>query len=101
MPAICQAVILPGQIRHESLIFDRWIEESWKKYVTAGTALAMAHDDMGVCTIRLTGPGYLDAKPNLQPGDRIGVGTLMGQFLADGEDIPYGRPYCTLSYGPP
>ncbi len=63
-----------------------------------GTTFAQAHDSLGRCEIRLTGPGFLSTRPKLQPGDEIVVGTIVAYFSANGEDIPYGRPYCELVY---
>ncbi len=99
MAFTCEAKILSGQLRDDSLVFDCWIEEAWSKYVVAGTAFAKAHDRQGNCVLNLTGPGFLTARPKLVAGDRISVGTLVAYFSADGEAIPYGRPYCTISYG--
>jgi hypothetical protein len=98
MPFSCKAEILPEQLRGEVLIFDGWIEKSWHKYVAAGTPFARAHDSKGPCTLRLAGPGYLRAKPNWNPGDRISGGSIVAFFDADGEAIPYGHPYCQVEF---
>jgi hypothetical protein len=98
MPFSCKAEIMADQIRQSPLIFDAWIDSAWDRYVDAGTAFANAHDSMGNCLLRLTGPGFLSSKPKISPGDEIRVGTIVAYFAADGEDIPYGRPYCTLDY---
>jgi len=98
MPFSCKVEILPEQLRGEDLIFDGWVEQSWQKYVVAGTPFAHAHDSKGPCTLRLAGPGYLRAKPNWNPGDRIIAGSIIAFFDANGEDIPYGRPYCQVDF---
>lgn len=98
MPFACQAKIEPGQLRHAPLIFDHWIEEVWDRFVPTGTAFAVAHDIEGQCTINLNGPGFLSAKPSLEAGDPIQVGSIVAYFSADGESIPYGKPYCVINY---
>lgn len=98
MPFSCKATIFPEQLREHSLVFVAWIDDAWDRYVDAGTPFAIARDSRGGCTLRLTGPGFLSTQPKLTPGDEIKGGTIVANFNADGEDIPYGRPYCTLDY---
>jgi hypothetical protein len=100
MPFSCKATILKGQLRGEDLIIDSWVDEVWFKYVKAGTIFAKAHDSKGPCVRRLTGPGYLSSKPTMKTGDRISEGSVVAHFSADGEAIPYGRPYCTIEFEP-
>ena len=92
MPFSCEAVILPGQLRGEDLIFDAWMDDSWSKHVGAGTPFAKAHDSKGPCTLCVTGPGFLSSKPALKAGQRIGEGSIVAYFNADGEAIPYRKP---------
>mgnify|MGYP003676478769 CR=1 FL=1 len=99
MPFVCNAEILPDQLRESTLFFDAWLDDVWESYVPAGTAFAIAHDSRGSCELCLAGPGFLSTRPKLQPGDEIRIGTIVAYFSADGEDIPYGRPYCDLLYG--
>ncbi len=98
MPFSCNATILPEQIREQPLVFVAWIDDAWNRFVDAGTPFANARDSLGGCVLRLTGPGFLSTKPQLKPGDEIKDGTIVAYFNADGEDIPYDRPYCTLDY---
>lgn len=98
MPFSCEATILHGQLRGEDLTFDSWVEESWCKFVKAGTVFARAHDSRGSCKLALTGSGHLSSKPALKTGDRISEGSVVAYFNADGESIPYGRPYCTITF---
>jgi len=98
MPFSCHAVITVEQIREQPLIFDAWIDDAWDRFVDAGTAFAYAYDSRGRCTLRLSGPGFLSTRPTIVHGDPIFPGTIVAYFNANGEDIPYGRPYCTLDY---
>ena len=100
MPFSCEAAILNGQLRGEALIFDSWVEESWSTFVHAGTIFALAHDSRGPCKLGLAGPGYLSSKPALKMGDRIIEGSVVAYFSADGESIPYGKAYCTITFEP-
>ncbi len=98
MPFSCDATILSEQLREHPLFFDAWIDDAWDRFVDAGTPFATAHDSRGRCVLRLAGPGFLSTKPPLKHGDTIVAGTIVAYFNANGEDIPYGRPYCTLDY---
>lgn len=98
MPFTCKSVTLDGQLREPELIFDEWIDEVFTTYVPRGAAFANAHDSLGRCVLRMAGPGVPSTKPNLIPGSPITVGTIVLYFAADGEDIPYNRPYCDLDY---
>lgn len=98
MPFICKAVIEPSQLRAGSIIFDGWIENSWDRFVPKGTAFATGHDAEGPCQLILNGPGFLSTKPDLAVGDRITEGSVVAYFAADGESIPYGKPYCLVEY---
>lgn len=44
------------------------------------------------------GPGVPTTKPNLMPSSSITVGTIVLYFAADGDDVPYNRPFCDLDY---
>ena len=101
MPFVCEARLEPTELRHGSITFDSWIEDAWDHYIEAGTAFATGHDVDGSCVLRLTGPGKLTAKPEIQSGEVIGAGIVVAYFAADGEDIPYGKPYCRVEYETP
>jgi hypothetical protein len=98
MPFTCQATIEPSQLRHGSIIFDQWLEEAWDRFVPAGTAFLRGHDADGNCIVKLTGPGFLSTKPKLKAGDAIRAGMIVAYFAANGEDIPYGQPDCSIEY---
>ncbi len=98
MPFICQAKVEASQLRHGSIVFDHWIEEPWEQFVPPGTAFARAHDFDGNCTIKLSCPGFLSTKPEIMTGDTIQAGMIIAYFNANGEDIPYGQPYCVIEY---
>jgi len=98
MPFICKSVILDGQLPEPKLTFDLWIDEVFTTYVPRGTAFANAHDSFGRCVLRMGGPGVPTTKPSLMPGSSITVGTIALYFAADGDDVPYNRPFCDLDY---
>ena len=101
MPFTCKSVILDGQLRQAELVFDSWIDGVFTTYVPRGTAIAHAHDLLGPCVLRMAGPGVPSTKPKLVPGSIIATNTVVLYFSADGEHIPYGRPYCLLDYDTP
>lgn len=98
MPFSCEAKLEREQLRQDSIIFDGWIDSAWGKFVSEGTAFARCHDGSGSCVLLLNGPGYLSSKPRLKAGDRLTAGMVVAYFNADGESIPYGKPYCLVAY---
>ena len=98
MPFSCEAKLEAGQLRDGAIIFDGWIDNVWGTFVPQGTAFARCHDENGPCSLLLTGPGLLSSKPNLKAGDHLVAGTIVAYFNADGESIPYGKPYCLVAY---
>jgi hypothetical protein len=98
MPFSCEAKLDAAQIRQDAIIFDGWIDDAWNKFVPPGTAFARCHDGNGPCLLLLNGAGYLSSKPKLKAGDRLVAGNTVAYFSADGESIPYGKPYCLVAY---
>ncbi|HEV7301019.1 MAG TPA: hypothetical protein VGN72_16750 [Tepidisphaeraceae bacterium] len=98
MPFSCEAKLDASQLRDGAIVFDAWIDNVWSTFVPQGTAFARCHDGNGSCLLLLNGPGYLSSKPKLKVGDRLVAGTIVAYFNADGESIPYGKPYCLVAY---
>jgi len=76
-----------------SLIFEGWIEDVFGKYVPKGTAFANARGPEGPGQIVTNGPMVLSTKAPLVLGASIESGRYVAYGTADGEDIPYGKPF--------
>lgn len=98
MPFSCIAKLDPELFREDRLIFDAWIEGPWKQFVLGGTAFARVHDSRGSGELCLTGPGFLSSHREFEPDTVLQAGQVVAYFAANGEDIPYGQPYCYVRW---
>ena len=78
------------------ITFDGWIESSFSKYVPKGTAFAKATGANGPGVIVTNGPVFLSSGASLTIGSRVAPGEIIAYGGANGEDIPYGQPYCVF-----
>ena len=78
------------------IIFEGWLEDVFGKYVRKGTAFAKASSPSGPGVIRTNGPMFLSSGAPLVLGSRIVPGEFIAAGAANGEDIPYGKPYCVF-----
>jgi hypothetical protein len=76
------------------VLFEGWLDDSFDKYVLKGTAFAKASDKTGPGFIVTNGPMVLSSKAPLAIGSKIDPGGIIATGAADGEDIPYGKPFC-------
>ena len=82
----------------DELEFVSWISEVWGKYVEKGTAYAIVKGKKGEGIIKTNGPCVLSTKMRLKKGQRIEKDTVIGIAEADGEAIPYDKPYSIFEY---
>lgn len=78
------------------VIFEKWLEPSFGKYVPKGTAFAMAHGPEGPGAIVTNGPMFLSSKVDLVVGMKLESGEVVAYGAAEGEEIPYGKPECVF-----
>jgi len=60
--------------------------------VEPGTALAVIQTPAGLYRILANGPGFF-SKQLVKEGAKLSVSDAIGVISANGEDIPYGKPY--------
>jgi hypothetical protein len=78
------------------IVFDGWIEDCFGKYVPKGTSFARASGPKGHGVIVTNGPVFLSTQVPLVAGDTLLPGSYVAYGSAEGEDIPYGKPYCVF-----
>lgn len=76
------------------ITFEGWVEDIFGRYVPKGTAFAKASGPRGPGFIVTNGPMLLSSGASLTIGARLAPGEIIAYGAADGEDIPYGKPYC-------
>jgi hypothetical protein len=80
----------------QPVTFEGWLEEAFGKYVPQGTPFAKASSPNGPGSIVTNGPMVLYVKAPLELGSTVGPGEYIATGGADGEAIPYGKPYCVF-----
>ena len=75
----------------DSLELVRWLVEE-RMMVAAGTALALIQSPAGVYRVLANGPGFF-SKKLIKEGEKLRASDAIGVISANGEDIPYGKPY--------
>lgn len=75
------------------VVFDGWIDSAFAKYVPKGTAFAKASGPNGPGLIITNGPVFISTPERIELGATITPGSVIAYGVAEGEDIPYGRPY--------
>lgn len=78
----------------QPIIFENWLDAAFGKYVPKGTPFARAHGPNGPGTIVTNGPMVLSSKVDLVHGAKLEAGDCVAYGAAEGEEIPYGKPYC-------
>jgi hypothetical protein len=76
------------------ITFEGWIEESFGKYVGKGTAFAKGKGEIGPGVVVTNGPMFLSSHESLSVGSHVAPDEVLAYGAANGEDIPYGQPYC-------
>lgn len=81
------------------VIFDCWLEDGFGRFIKEGTPFARAVSPDGSGVIVTSGPMFLSSRAPLVRGCSIDPGEYVASGAADGEDIPYGKPYCVFVLG--
>jgi len=98
MPFVCKYQLNNGAIRNDDqIVFKRYLDESFGKYHSEPVRIAEALLNDQAAFIYSNSPGLPSTNGDLIEGDVITPDTIIAYFAADGEDIPYHRPYATIS----
>lgn len=83
-----------------AITFEGWVHGSFGRYVPKGTAFAKASGPSGPGLVVTNGPVFLSSGASLTIGSQIAPGEIIAYGGANGEDIPYGKPYCVFVPNP-
>ena len=99
MPFVCIFKLNNGAIKEsDEVVFVEFIEESFGKYQPAPIKIAKVVFNNKGAFIYSNSPCFPSSKGNIQPGDKLNSETKIAYFAANGEDIPYNRPYAIISF---
>ena len=99
MGFICIFQLNNGAIKEsDEVIFLEYIDKSFGKYHAGPVKLAKVICNNKPAFIYSNSPSFPSSKGTLQSGDKLDSQTKIAYFGAEGEDIPYSRPYATIRF---
>ena len=97
MPFTCKFQLNNGSItENDEVIFINFIDDSFNKYQSELVKIAEVEFNNLKTFIYSTCPCFPSLKGNLKTGDLINSETIIGYFSAEGEAIPYDKPYAKI-----
>ena len=97
----CENQLMPFSIKINlgadgPIVFEEWIEESFGIYIPEGTAFARGTLSGKQGTIVTNGPMVIFEREPITKGTVLMPGEIIALGGADGDDIPYGKPFCSF-----
>ncbi|MDE3145067.1 MAG: hypothetical protein KGL19_12995 [Bacteroidota bacterium] len=99
MPFSCIFQLNNGAInKNDEVIFIEFIESAFDKYEEMPTKIAKVIFNGKEAFIYTNCSCYISSKGDIKNGEIITEKTKIGYFAANGEDIPYYKPYATIRF---
>jgi hypothetical protein len=76
--------------------FEGWVEGAFGKWAPTGAGFTNARLSLHKGVIETNRPMFLSTKAPLVLGFAVAPGDRVAARAANGEDIPYGKPYCVF-----
>ncbi len=97
MPFTCKFQLNNGAIsENDKVIFISFVESSFDKYQKESVKIAKVLFNGSEAYVYSTCKCFPSSKAELKNGDLIEPETVIGYFSADGEEIPYYKPYAEV-----
>ena len=84
--------------REAEYTFESWIDEVWDRYHERQVAFAVLRGPRGLGRVYTNGVCALLERSPIKPGSTVSQDTVLGTAAADGESVPYGKPYSVFRY---
>ena len=99
MPFKCKFQLNNGAIdNNDIIIFSKFINDSFYSFNNSPVNIAEVFVNGKRAYIISTCPCVPSHKCNLIEGQSIDCNTIIGYFDADGDDIPYNKPYAQITF---
>ena len=85
-----------GFPKERQLFFDSWCDDIWGGVHATPVKIAVVKLGEKQGFIMTNGPCMPMTKGSLKAGDEIASSTVIGVAAAEGENIPYDKPYCVF-----
>ena len=84
--------------KSDEVIFLEFIDSSFDSYHEIPIKIAKIIIKGKEAFIYSNCPCYVSSKENIKRGEKLIDTTKLGYFSANGEDIPYSRPYAVIRF---
>lgn len=99
MPFTCIYQLNNGSIEiSDEVVFIHYVDQSFGKFHNVPVRIAKVFFNGKSAFIYSNAPGFPSTKGQLKEGDRITPETKIAYFSANGEDVPYNRPYAIIRF---
>jgi hypothetical protein len=99
MPFICKFQLNNGAIENADMItFLEFIDSSFGMFHKVPVKIAKILFNNKPAYIYSNCPSFPSTKEKLVTGQALTNQTIIGYFSAEGEDIPYNKPYATIRF---
>jgi hypothetical protein len=82
----------------DEVTFIEFMEDAFGKYHLEKVKIAKVLFNGKPAFIYSNSPSFPSGKGTIMKGDKITAETKIAHFAAEGEDIPYSRPYATIGF---
>ena len=95
----CKFQLNNGAIRKtDEIIFVEFFNDSFEVFQDKSVKIASILFNRKPALIYSNCPCFVSSKGNLEKGDSINEETIIGYFSANGEDIPYNKPFAKIVF---
>jgi hypothetical protein len=97
MAFVCKFQLNNGEIKDtDVVVFLEFVDDSFGNYHEEQVKIAKVEFNGSERFIYSTCPCFTSSKADLKKGQIIDKNTVIGYFAAEGEDIPYNKPYAQI-----
>lgn len=98
MPFVCKFQLNNGAITEtDKVVFINFFDNSFGKYQNELVKIAKVKFNDKDAYIYSTCPCFPSSKGNVNYGDLLNSDTIIGYFSAEGDEIPYSKPYAAIT----
>jgi hypothetical protein len=97
MPFVCIFRLNNGAIKDsDEVILQEFVDSSFDAYHDSPVKIARVLVNVKTAYVYSNCPCYVSSKGDISNGQKITEKTKIGYFSAEGEDIPYNKPYAVI-----
>jgi hypothetical protein len=99
MPFSCKFQLNNNALQEtDEIIFQEYIDSAFDHYHENPIKIARATFNGRDAFVYSTCPCFVSSKGTIKKGEKITAASIIGYFAANGEDIPYNKPYAIIKF---